>query len=402
MRPVAISAAAMTPCKARHIDKTFWELAQWAVAELEKEAQIPIDMVQAGVAGIYNDIFEFQAIPESGLQGIIGLANKPLMRVSNGGATGGYAMLAAYNMVASGQYDLVLLLGVEKATDCYDFEVKHPTPQVVQTIAYSWDPWFERPIGATAASSYAQVVLAYMDEYPGDLDPWIRAQLVEILSKQAQNNPYAQRWGEVVTADQVMESRYIVTPFRLLETCVYTEGAVALFLASTEMAKKIERASGKPPIWITGIGAANEPYFVGKAHPHKILHRIESDHLAAQQAYKQAGINPKDIKVIELHDAFVPQLMITMAEMGFVPLGKANDILNIMKPDGDIWVNWSGGLTFCGHFVGGSNAMSAKFVCDQMREQNLPHGLVHGTGASIAAYGFVAILSQEPRSPKMI
>jgi len=401
MRPVAISAAAMTPCKARYIDKTFWELAQWAVADLVKEANIPIQEVDAGVAGIYNDIFEFQAIPESGLQGIIGLANKPLMRVTNGGATGGYAMLAAHNMVASGQYDLVLLLGVEKATDCYDFDAKSPTPQVVQTIAYSWDPWYERPIGVTASSSYAQVVLAYMDEHPGDLDPLARAKVVEILSQQAQDNPYAQRYGEVVTTEQVMNSRYIVTPFKLLETCVYTEGAVDLLLASEEVAREIEQASGKPPVWITGIAAANEPYFVGKTNKYKQLHRIYSDHLASHDAYEQAGVTPKDIKVVELHDACVPQLMMTMAEMGFVPLGKANDTLQVMRPAGDVWVNKSGGLTFGGHFVGGSNGMSAKFAMDQMLAQQLPHGLVHGTGASIAMYGFASVLSLEKRSPKL-
>jgi hypothetical protein len=52
--------------------------------------------VDAVVFGIYNDIFELSAIPEHPLQGIIGMANKPGMRVTNGGATGAYAMLAAY------------------------------------------------------------------------------------------------------------------------------------------------------------------------------------------------------------------------------------------------------------------------------------------------------------------
>src|SRR5208282_324559 len=119
VRDVAIVGAGMTPCRSRWVEKTFWELAQWAVSEAVHDAGIHIQEVEAGVAGIYNDIFEFQAIPESGLQGIVGLQNKPLMRVSNGGATGAYAMLAGYNMIASGQYDLMLVFGVEKALDCY-------------------------------------------------------------------------------------------------------------------------------------------------------------------------------------------------------------------------------------------------------------------------------------------
>ncbi|MBI2450172.1 MAG: thiolase family protein [Candidatus Nealsonbacteria bacterium] len=387
----------MTFCRSRWVEKTYWELAQQAAANAVKDAGIHIKEVDAGVAGIYNDIFEFMAIPESGFQGIIGLANKPLMRVSNGGATGAYSMMAGYNMVASGKYDLVLVLGVEKALDCYDFEAQSATPAVVQTIAYSWDPWFERPLGAHAASSYAQVVLAYMDEHPGDLDPLARAKIVELLCQQAQNNPYAQRLGETVTAQQVLESRYIVYPIRALETCVYTEGACALIFASKKVAKEISQRTGREPIWIAGVGAANEPYFVGRdINRHKVLHRIYSDHLATKQALKQAKLTINDIQVIELHDAFMPQYMITLAEMGVVPLGRANDLVEegIIMPGGKLLVNPSGGLIFGGHFVGGSNMMSTWSCMREMRERNFEHGMIHGTGASLSNYGVVFVLER--------
>ena len=368
-----------------------------AVAEAVRDAGIHIRDVQGGVAGIYNDIFEFQAIPESGLQGIVGLANKPLLRVSNGGATGAYAMLAGYGLVASGLYDLLLVFGVEKALDCYDFEAESPTPAVVQTIGYSWDPWFERPCGAHASESYAEVVQAYLDEHPGDLAPAARARIVEMLSGYAQQNPYAQRLGEHVSAEQVLHSRYVVYPIRVLETCVYTEGACALIFASPEKAREIARHSGKEPIWITGVGAANEPYFVGRdIERYKVLHRIYSDHLATQQALRQARLTIHDIQVIELHDAYIPQLMITLAEMGVVPLGRANDLVEegIIMPGGRVLVNPSGGLVFCGHFVGGSNMMSAWSVAKELRARNLEHGLIHGTGASISMYGAAMVLER--------
>ncbi len=397
MREVAILGAGMTPCRSRWVEKTFWELAQMAVAEAVHDAGIKVQEVEAGVAGIYNDIFEFQAIPESGLQGIVGLQNKPLMRVSNGGATGAYAMLAGYNMVASGQYDLMLVFGVEKALDCYDFEAESPTPAVVQTIGYSWDPWFERPLGAHASESYAEVIQAYMDEHPGDLAPRARARIVELFCEQAQNNPYAQRRGEKVTAEQVLHSRYVVYPIRALETCVYTEGACALVFASEEMAQKITERTGREPIWITGVGAANEPYFVGNdITRYKVLHRIYSDHLATQRALEQARLTIDDIQVIELHDAFIPQAMITLAEMGVVPLGRANDLVEegIILPGGRLLVNPSGGLVFGGHFVGGSNMMSAWSIMRELRARNLEHGLVHGTGASLSIYGVAIVLER--------
>lgn len=395
MREVAILGAGMTPCRSRWVEKSYWELAQLAVSEAVRDAGIHIQEVQAGVAGIYNDIFEFMAIPESGMQGIIGLANKPLMRVSNGGATGAYAMLAAYNMVASGQYDLMLVIGVEKAMDCYDFEAESSTPAVVQTIGYSWDPWFERPLGAHASESYAEVIQAYMDEHPGDLDPMARARIVELLCQQAQNNPYAQRLGEKVTAEQVLHSRYVVYPVRSLETCVYTEGACALIYASAEMARKIQERNGRAPIWITGVGAANEPYFIGNdITRYKVLHRIYSDHVATKTALQMAGITIDDVQVIELHDAFIPQLMITLAEMGVVPLGKANDLVEegIIMPGGRLLVNPSGGLVFGGHFVGGSNMMSTWSAMREMKARHLEHGLIHGTGGSVSMYGVAIVL----------
>ncbi|MBI2624884.1 MAG: thiolase family protein [Candidatus Nealsonbacteria bacterium] len=394
---VAIVGAGMTHCRSRWLEKTYWELSQMAVARAVNDAGIDIKEVEGGVAGIYNDIFQFMAIPESPLQGIIGLANKPLIRVSNGGATGAYSMLAAYNMVASGQYDLLLVLGAEKALDCFDFEAQSPTPAVVQTIAYSWDPWFERPLGAHASSSYAQVVLAYMDEHPGDLDPLVRAKVVELLCKQSQNNPYAQRLGERVTAKQVLDSRYVVYPIRSLETCVYTEGACALIFASPKVAKKISERNGKDPIWICGSGAANEPYFVGNnSRQFKVLHRIYSDYLATKKALKQAGIKIDDIDVIELHDAFIPQLLITLTEMGVVKRGHANDLVDkgIIMPGGRLLVNPSGGLVFGGHFVGGSNMMSTWSIMRELRDRNLRYGLVHGTGASLSNYGAVMVLER--------
>lgn len=397
MEEVAILGAGMTPCRSRWVEKTFWELAQLAVSEAVRDAGIQIQEVEAGVAGIYNDIFEFQAIPESGLQGIVGLQNKPLLRVSNGGATGAYAMLAGYNMIASGQYDLMLVLGVEKALDCYDFEAESPTPAVVQTIAYSWDPWFERPLGAHASESYAEVVQAYMDEHPGDLAPGARAKIVELFCAQAQNNPYAQRLGEKVTAQQVLHSRYVVYPIRSLETCVYTEGACALILASGKMAREVTKRTSREPIWITGVGAANEPYFVGNdITRYKVLDRIYSDYLATQRALRQAKLTIADIQVIELHDAFIPQAMITLAEMGVTPLGRANDLVEegIILPGGKLLVNPSGGLVFGGHFVGGSNMMSTWSVMRELRARNFEHGLIHGTGASLSMYGVAIVLER--------
>ncbi len=392
---VAVVGAGITDCRGRHYDRNLWDLAQMGTAAAVKDAGIHIADVPAAVVGLYNDIFAYQAIPENCFTGMIGMANKRLTRVSNGGATGMHALQVAYEMVASREYPMVLCLGVEKATDPYDFQAQSPTPQVVQTIAWSWDQHFERPLGATASDSYAQVILAYMDEHPGDLDPMVRAQIVELLCQQAQTNPHAQRLGEKVTADDVLRSRYVVYPNRLLETCVYTEGAGAVILAADGLAQEICQQNGSRPLWITGRGFAHEPYFPGNnIDRHKVLHRIYSDYLGAKQAFEMAGLTPKDIGIFELHDAFAAQLMITVAEFGFVPLGQANKTLDLMTK-GEPFINMSGGLIFGGHFVGGSNMFSLWSCRREMLKRGIANGMIHGTGASLAQYTGAWILQQD-------
>lgn len=398
MREVAIVGAGITPCKGRWVERSYYGLSQMATKEALKDAALSVRDVDAVIYGIYNDVFEYSAIPEHPLQGIIGMTNKPGMRITCGGATGAYAMLTGYTWVASGLYDVVMCLGVEKCTDCFDFESMTSTPEVIKTIGWSGDTFYERELGWTASDSYAEVVLAYMDEHPKDLKPQVSAKISEILCQQAQKNPYAQRYGEHVTAEMAYNSRYIVYPFKLLETCVYTEGAGVVIFASKEKAKSICKNSGKPPIWITGVGAANEHHIAGNDFRHKVMHRIYSDHLAAKAAYKMAGVKKpvKDIQVIELHDAFIKQLQITMAEMGFTQLGRSDDLIDegLMVPGGPILVNPSGGLTYGGHFVGGSNMFSCWSARKELIDRGLHRGLIHGTGSTIAQYGVAMVIER--------
>jgi len=407
MRRVGIVGAGITDCRSRWVEATYWDLFQQATRRACEDAKITTNEIDSVVYGIYNDMFEHQAIPESSLTGIIGMANKPGTRVTSGGATGFYAMRMAAMEVASGVSDVVLCIGGEKATDCYDPRSNTPTPMVVDTIAKSWDPFYEYPLGATASDSYMQICLAYNDMYPNDIgDPLVRAKIIEMLCHAGNRNPYAQRRGESVTAEQVMNSRWIIAPFlRLLETCMYTEGAGGLIFASEEKAIEISKRTGVPPVWIKGMGAANESYQAGRGGNYKRLHRIDSDRIAAERAYAVAGVKPWDIQIIEAHDAFVAQLMVTVGELGYVPAGQTRRIVDdgIMvdvkgmaddaRPGkGQLLINPSGGLIFGGHFVGGSNMFSTWSCRREMINRQIPLGMVHGTGAINACFGGAIIL----------
>jgi len=178
---------------------------------------------------------------------------------------------------------------------------------------------------------------------------------------------------------------------------VYSEGAAALILAEEETAKAISRNSGKPVIWITGVGEANEHSFAGKNH--KVMPRIMSDYYAARRAYEMAGIEDptKSIEIVELHDAFVHQLEISMAEFGLVPLGRADALIEegLMTPGGKYLVNLCGGLIYCGHAVGASNIMSAWSARKELIDRQLKTALVHGTGSTIAQFTACMILEHE-------
>ena len=396
-RKVGIVGAGVTPFKGKWYEKTYYELAQMATREAVKDAGMPVQDIDAVFYGIYNDIFERTCIPEHPLQGIIGMQNKFGIRVSCGGATGAYTMSAAHAYLAGERFKTALVLGVEKATDCFDFSSMSATPEVIKTIGWSGDSFFEQKIGWSASDSYAEVVLGYMDEYPGTLKPEVTAQISAQLSKQVRNNPYAQRQFDQVTPEEVMNSRYIVYPFKELEICVYTEGAAALILAEEETAKAIAKNTGKPIVWMTGLGEANEHSFAGKNQ--KNMSHIVSDYLGSHRAYEMAGIKDpiKAIDIVELHDAFVHQFEISLAEFGLVPYESVDSLIEdgIMLPGGRLLVNPCGGLIYCGHAVGASNIMSAWSARNELIKRKLKRALVHGTGSTVAQYTACSILEHE-------
>ena len=396
-RRVGIVGAGVTPFKSTWREKTYYDLAQTAAREAVRDAQMDIGDVDGVFYGIYNDIFERAAIPEHAIHGLLGMQNKFGIRITTGGATGAYTTSAAHAYLAAGRFKTALVLGVEKSTDCFDFSSMSATPEVIKSIGWSGDSFFEQPIGWSASDSYAEVVLAYMDEHPNDLKPEITARISAQLSEQVKGNPYAQRQFDQVTPEEVLHSRLVAYPFRELEICVYSEGAAALILAEEETAKAISRNSGKPVVWITGLGESNEHSFAGKNH--KDMSRIMSDHLASHGAYDMAGIKDPtaSIQLVELHDAFVHQLEISMAEFGLVSLGNADALIEeeLMTPGGRYVVNPCGGLIYCGHAVGASNIMSGWSARNELVRRGLNTALVHGTGSTVAQYTACQILEHE-------
>jgi len=405
-RRVAIIGVGITPFRSRYLDKTYFELAydasKLALADCNKQGiDITHKDLESTVYGIYNELFERQFMPDIFINSYIGMNDKPGTRIASGGATGGYTVRMAYSEVASGLSDLCLCLGVEKCNDCYDEQTGATTPEVLNAIAYSADMTYEYPMGMMAASSYVSMVNAHYEEFGNPTEEQMA--LVSVKNHgNAMLNPKAQSPMKL-TVEDVLYSRIICYPFKMLDCCLYSEASACLILASEQKVKELKVEN---PIWMTGVGAANTDCFIGNRES---IGRLYSNINAAKAAYKMAGLDYNKIKelidVAELHDAFSGQEVISYEELGFVPFGEGGKWIESGGPmmDGELPCCPSGGLIGCGHAVGATVIMSTGEAALQLREEAGKHqvkiekgrALAHSIGGPGAAYAAVIVMENE-------
>jgi acetyl-CoA C-acetyltransferase len=221
-------------------------------------------------------------------------------------------------------------------------------------------------------------------------------------------NPKAQSPMKI-TVEDVLNSRIICYPFKMLDCCLYSEASAALILAPEE---KVKELGIDKPIWMTGVGAANTDCFIGNRED---MGRLYSNIYAAKAAYKMAGLDYNKIKqqidLAELHDAFSGQEVISYEELGFVPFGEGGPwIEKSYEKDGEgPWRNGelpccpSGGLIGCGHAVGATGIMSTGEAALQLRGDAGKHqvtiekgrALAHSIGGPGAAYAAIIVMANK-------
>src|SRR5881392_1141911 len=217
----------------------------------------------------------------------MGFAETPALRVETATSSGAAALYAGVAQVAANLHRIVLVVGGEKMTHL-------PTPRVSEIIGRSIDP-YERAYGATMPALAGLVTRALMAR-KGVAAREI-AQVAVKNHANAARNPYA-HFQQPVTLDEVMESRMVADPLRLLHCCPISDGAAAVVLTA-------ERG----PVRVAGVGQGTDT--LALRHRHELT-SFTATRMAAREAYGMARFGPELVDVAEVHDAFAPFELISL------------------------------------------------------------------------------------------
>ncbi|MGD9963248.1 MAG: thiolase domain-containing protein [Thermoplasmata archaeon] len=306
----------------------------------------------------------------------VGLPYINTVRIENACASGGYALVSAVMDVMSGTHKMVLAGGVEKMTDVSGIKQKY-------WLGVSGDTEYERLAGTTFAGLYALIAHRHMHEFGTK-----REHLSSVAVKNHKNgaqNPKAQFQREI-TLEQAMKSPVVAYPLNLFDCCSTTDGASSLLVCDAEIAKQYTDT----PIYVTGFGTSSDYLAI---HDRISTVTLEGTKRSSQQAYKMAGMTPKDIQLAEVHDCFTIAELLAYEDLGFCEKGKAGQFIEEghTKFDGDKPVNVSGGLKSKGHPIGSTGTGQAYEMFHQLRGtaqkptrqvKGVERGLVHNVGGS--------------------
>jgi len=321
----------------RRDDASYPDLVREAVVQAMHQSSLDFDAIDGIVYSLSPDAMVGIGNAERLGVDAVGGRLKPFLRINTGGATGISSVAAAYCHVASGACDAVLTAGADKVGECGDSQT------VLNKI---WDPIYERPLPQGTITMLAMSGIRYQHKY--GMTEEDMARVVVKNRHHASLNPNAHLRGEV-TVDDVMSSRYISWPIKLLDCCPQSSGGGAMVLASEDFIRRNKLDA----VWITGVGHCSETYYLGDRMGNNPL----ADHAdayalgkAIHRAYDMAGVdNPqKQIDLAELYAPFSNTEYHSIEAAGLAKIGTSVPQVNEGRftLGGDIPVNPSGG-TLC-------------------------------------------------------
>ena len=364
MHRVAVSSWA-TSTFTKGSKMSLFELACEPSVQLIRESGISAKEIDAVLfSSCATDQYSSVIISE-----MLGIYPRISYRVDNLCNSGTNAVASAFAIIASGLCNTVLVVGAEKADS--------PGNKLVWDVSRGS---FMFPVHWAAIFAKA-----HMRKY-GTTEEQMAMVSVKNHKNAAKNDNALFR--KEVTLQEVMNSKKIASPIKLLDCSASCEGASAILLVSEEKARSLDN-----PVFIKGIGQQTTSASFAKATPD--LTTIEAARRAAHTAFEMSHTKLSQIDVAELHDAFTILEILGYEDLGFAKKGEGGKFVNQEQ----IVINPRGGIIGCGHPVGATGVAQVAEIASQLagkagkrQVKNCKTGLVHnlaaaGSSASVIVMG---------------
>lgn len=344
------------------------------------DAGVPYALVQQAYVGyVYGDSTAGQAA----IYGV-GLTGIPVFNLNNNCSTGSSALFLARQAVESGMIECAIALGFEQMVPgalkgAYD-DRPSPMTRFAEAMTAHQD---DQPGAPRAAQFFGGAGMDYMKQHGIRADTFGR---ISVKARQhAARNPMAV-FRQTLTLDEVMASPTVFGPLTRYQCCPPTCGAAAAIVCSAEFAKR-HKLDMRVVIAAQAMTTDTPSTFESDDMRRVVGYDMTAS--AARQVYEAAGIGPEDLDVVELHDCFTANELITYEGLGLTPEGTAEKFI----VDGDntyggrIVTNPSGGLLSKGHPLGATGlAQCAELVwqlrgdADQRQVEGARLALQHNLG----------------------
>jgi sterol carrier protein 2 len=359
-RKVFVTGVGMIPFAKPGASAPYDQMGAQAARAALDDAGIGYELVEQAYAGyVYGDSTSGQkALYQVGMSGI------PVINVNNNCSTGSTALYLARQAIAGGAADCVLVLGFEQMSPGALGSVFTDRPSPFDPFDEVTDKLVGMPEIPLALRYFGGAGLSHMKKYgtPFDAFAKIRAK----ASRHAVNNPLA-LFRKEVSAQDVLDAPMIWPGVMTrLMACPPTCGAAAAVLVSEAFARK---HSLKADVFIAAQAMTTDRASTFDANDMMRVVGYDMSKEAAAKVYAEAGIGPEDLDVVELHDCFAHNELITYEALGLCPEGGADKFIS----DGDntyggkVVTNPSGGLLSKGHPLGATGLAQCYELTHQLR-----------------------------------
>ena len=360
MRRVNVIGVGMTKFTSPKALRPYTEMAKEALLDALKDAGVDYKEIQHAYVGwVYADSCAGEKVLyEVGMTGI------PIFNLNNNCSTGSNALFLARQVVATGVVECALALGFEQMTPGALGMVFPDRPLPLQTFfekLFEFTPQLEN--APLAAQLFAGAGIEHQKKYGTKNETF--AKITVKARKHAEHNERA-IFRNLVTLEEVLASPMQAPPLTRLQCCPPTCGAAAAIVCSDKFAKKHKISK---PVYI----AAQSMYtdfassFDSKS-PMRII-GYDMTIAAAKEVYEKSGIGPDEVNVVELHDCFTANELVTYEGLGLTPEGMAEKFIEDGNNTygGRVVINPSGGLLSKGHPLGATGLAQCAELVWQLR-----------------------------------